>query len=120
MFNLNIKATKSSPAVNYDSSTKCLNIEGRSIQENPQVWYDDLWIKIEAEIYTERIKKLRLAFEYFNTASAKQIFHLLKKFQANTINETIIWAYESDDEDMKEAGEDYQEMLETEFRFEVC
>ncbi len=114
-----IKASSNSPAVNFDSSSNCLSIIGRSIQENPQAWYADLWSKIEAEINMGSIMKLRLAFEYFNTASAKQIYRLLQQFRENTNELEIIWVYETDDEDMKEAGEDYQEMLESHFTFEI-
>ncbi|MEA1873524.1 MAG: DUF1987 domain-containing protein [Bacteroidota bacterium] len=119
MTKLNIKPTSYSPSVTYNKNDYCLSICGRSIQENPQAWYDDLWTKIATEITNKKVKKLYLSLEYFNTASAKQIFRLLQKFLKNTSDSRIIWAYEADDEDMKEAGEDYQAMLETEFIFDA-
>jgi hypothetical protein len=109
-----------SPKVSFEKDLKRLSLSGRSVQENPEPWYTELWEKISQEISNNNLTSIRFLLDYFNTASAKQLYRLLQNILKSPNSIEIIWAYESDDEDMKEAGEDFQEMLETEFRFEVC
>jgi hypothetical protein len=108
------------PHVSFEKKLKQLNFSGRSVQENPEPWYTELWEKMSIEIENNNMASIRFLLDYFNTASAKQLYRLLQNILKSPNSIEIIWAYESDDEDMKEAGEDFQEMLETEFRFEVC
>jgi hypothetical protein len=57
--------------------------------------------------------------EYFNTSSSKCILDLFKKLELvrATGNEvTVYWHYEADDEDMLEAGEDYQAIINLPFK----
>ena len=63
--------------------------------------------------------QLRVQLEYFNTSSSKCILDLFKKLEAvrNTGNEVVVlWHYEADDEDMLEAGEDYQAIINLPFK----
>ena len=58
--------------------------------------------------------------EYFNTSSSKCILDVFKKLES--INKggqsqvVINWHYEEDDEDMLEAGEDYQAIINVPFK----
>ncbi len=59
--------------------------------------------------------------EYFNTSSSKCILDVFKKLENvfkknNEEGVTINWYYEEDDEDMLEAGEDYQSILKIPFK----
>jgi hypothetical protein len=54
--------------------------------------------------------------EYFNTSSSKSLLDLFKRFEKLSTVE-IHWHYDSDDEDMLEAGEDYDHIVEVPFRF---
>ena len=54
---------------------------------------------------------VNVQLEYFNTSSSKCILDVFKKLEAihKAKNDVIInWHYEEDDEDMLEAGEDYE------------
>ena len=60
-----------------------------------------------------------IQLEYFNTSSSKCILDVFKKLEA--INKggsavVINWYYEEDDEDMLEAGEDYQAIISVPFK----
>ncbi len=60
------------------------------------------------------------AFEYFNTSSSKclfDIFRQLKKMQMSGTNISVNWYYEAHDEDMLEAGEDYDDIVDLNFNF---
>ena len=62
---------------------------------------------------------LHIQLEYFNTSSSKCILDLFKKLEVvrTTGNEVVVnWHYEEDDEDMLEAGEDYQAIINIPFK----
>lgn len=113
-----MKADEYSPKISFDKSIAQLNISGRSVQENPEPWYNELWEQLSDAISSKQLSSIRFYLDYFNTASAKQLYRLLQKITSASQSIKIIWAFEADDEDMQEAGEDYQEMLKTKFTFE--
>ncbi|MDA3911508.1 MAG: DUF1987 domain-containing protein [Bacteroidales bacterium] len=118
MSTIKMKMDEYSPQVSFDKHSSRLNISGRSVQENPEPWYAELLEKILEEISNNNISSIRFLLDYFNTASAKQLYRLLQNILKSSNSMEIIWAYEPDDEDMKEAGEDFQGMLEATFQFE--
>lgn len=73
-------------------------------------------------LYTEGMPSItaNFAFEYFNTSSSKCLFDILKRladFQRNGMIVNVNWFYEEDDEDMRETGEDYEDVLGLEFNY---
>ena len=61
---------------------------------------------------------MNIKLEYFNTSSSKCILDVLKKLEGihKSGSEVIInWHFEEDDEDMEEAGEDYQAIIQVPF-----
>jgi hypothetical protein len=118
MENLTLEGTPKTPTVSFSKDAGVLEIKGRSIPENSIEFYKPLldWIgeyggaaKAETEI--------NIKLEYFNTSSSKCILDVFKKLEtlANT-KMTINWYYEEDDEDMLEAGEDYQAIISIPFK----
>ena len=59
---------------------------------------------------------MNIQLEYFNTSSSKCILDLFKKLEAINKAITIHWYYEVDDEDMLEAGEDYEAIINIPFK----
>jgi hypothetical protein len=58
-----------------------------------------------------------MKLEYFNTSSSKCILDLFKKLERLDGTEVSInWYFEEDDEDMEEAGEDYQAIINLPFK----
>ena len=60
--------------------------------------------------------------EYFNTSSSKCILDILRKLEKIHEaggNVTVTWFYEEDDEDMQEAGEDYQRIVKVPINIEA-
>jgi hypothetical protein len=103
---LNIESTEKTPSVYLDTDGT-LNIEGRSIIEDPTEFYDNI-VK-ELEHVDGNTLTITLDYEFFNTASARAIMRLLKSF--DDFEAKVVWMYETGDDDMKEAGEDYQEIM---------
>ena len=120
MADLKLEGSPKTPTIEFNSGTGYLLIRGRSIPENSIEFYKPL---IEAlEDYNNNSQsntKVDIQLEYFNTSSSKCILDVFKKLEAinSGSSEVIInWYYEEDDEDMLEAGEDYQAIINIPFK----
>ncbi len=116
---ISIAGTPKTPTVNFNSNGK-IEIKGRSIPENSIEFYDPLvkWLEDYLSNPAE-LTEVNIQLEYFNTSSSKCILDVFKKLEAiyKSGNEVIInWYYEEDDEDMLEAGEDYQSIIKVPFK----
>ena len=115
-----IEGTQKTPKVKFDAAEGVFEIRGRSIPENSVEFYKPIidWL----ENYKKSpLKKtvINVRLEYFNTSSSKCILDLFKKLEAiyKAKNEVSInWYYEEDDEDMLEAGEDYESIIRVPFK----
>ncbi|PHX82781.1 MAG: nuclear pore complex subunit [Flavobacteriales bacterium] len=120
MEGITIEGTPKTPTINFDIATGHLEIKGRSIPENSIEFYKpivELLDRYAAKPQANTNVKIQL--EYFNTSSSKCILDIFKKLEAihKAGNATIInWHYEQDDEDMLEAGEDYQAIIAVPFK----
>jgi hypothetical protein len=120
MESLLIEGTAKTPTVRFDGIQGLIEIKGRSIPENSIDFYRPLvdWL----ERYSQSPKqqtKVNIQLEYFNTSSSKCILDVFKKleFIHKSNNEVVInWYYEEDDEDMLEAGEDYESIIRIPFK----
>lgn len=121
MDNLEITGTAKTPSILFDSQSGVLEIKGRSIPENAIDFFKPLvdWLD-EYSKETKSVTKANIQLEYFNTSSSKCILDIFKKLEninKQDNSEVIInWYYEEDDEDMLEAGEDYQSILKIPFK----
>ena len=115
-----IEGTPKTPTINFDIEKGFLEIKGRSIPENSIEFYKPLvdWL----EKYAAKPKSttnVNIQLEYFNTSSSKCILDVFKKLEfihKNGSEIVINWYYEQDDEDMLEAGEDYQAIINVPFK----
>ncbi|MFH2096369.1 MAG: DUF1987 domain-containing protein [Bacteroidota bacterium] len=120
MDSISIEGTPKTPTVNFDANTGKIEIKGRSIPENSIEFYKPLvdWLEEYGKTPKE-LTEVNVQLEYFNTSSSKCILDVFKKLEsiAKAGNEVIInWYYEEDDEDMLEAGEDYQSIIRIPFK----
>ncbi len=103
------------PYVRLDGEKGLIEIKGRSIPENSVEFYKPLidWLERYSSKPLQETN-VNVQLEYFNTSSSKCILDMLKKLEllfkkGNKIQ--VNWYYEEDDEDMFEAGEDYQSII---------
>ena len=121
MDSINIEGTPKTPEVSFDAKSGQIEIKGRSIPENSIEFYKPLvdWLDKYADI-AQGMVNVVIQLEYFNTSSSKCILDVFKKLEnihnKNKIDVVINWYYEEDDEDMLEAGEDYQSILKIPFK----
>jgi hypothetical protein len=112
--------TLKTPFVKFDSDKGLVEIKGRSIPENSIEFYKPLidWLDKYADQPNGRTS-VNIKLEYFNTSSSKCILDIFRKLELihKKGNEVEInWYYEEDDEDMFEAGEDYQSIINIPFK----
>ncbi|MDA9312257.1 DUF1987 domain-containing protein [Vicingaceae bacterium] len=120
MENLVLEGSPKTPTIKFNPEEGKLLIQGRSIPENSIDFYKPLVDILEE--YAGNVKaatRVDIVLEYFNTSSSKCILDVFKKLEK--INEAgggvaINWHYEEDDEDMLEAGEDYQAIINIPFK----
>ncbi len=115
MDTLIIDSSPKTPKVVFDAEIGELLFEGRSIPENSLEFYIPLMEWLEA--YSQEIKTditVQMKLEYFNTSSSKCILDFLRKLETISNrgnNVSVNWYFEEDDEDMMEAGEDYNAIV---------
>jgi hypothetical protein len=115
-----IEGTPKTPSVRFDALQGLIEIKGRSIPENSIEFYKPLvdWLEKYGESPAE-LSQVNIQLEYFNTSSSKCILDVFKKLESihKAKHEVIInWYYEEDDEDMLEAGEDYESIIRVPFK----
>jgi len=120
MDDLILKGSSVTPYVRLTTSG-VMTIEGRCIPENPQEFFDQLvnWFN-EYAISPAAKTILTFRFEYLNSASVKNVLHLLKtlvQLLGHASDLMIRWVYEEDDEIILEAGESLQMLVKIPFEF---
>jgi hypothetical protein len=113
MEKLFITETKDSPTVILDPKTNIFSISGVCHPENVTKFYDPIidWIeKYKAEIKVTKSSnpiQLSIFFKYINSASYKYLLtflQLVEGFQSIGVPVNVVWYYEPEDTDMRDAG----------------
>jgi len=105
-----IPATKYTPEINLDPKKGLLEFRGKSYPENTFEFYAPIieWVKK----YFENPNKettVNMEIVYFNSSTSKLFFNLLDILHDNMDKTkiTVNWIYDKDNENAKEAGEDF-------------
>lgn len=105
-----------SPKVVLDKERNIFEIKGKSLPENVNVFYQPI-----IDWFTEYFKNpnpetiITIQLDYLNTASSKAILSLLLVFEEalkKGSNIKVRWYYEEDDEDMRDIGEEYADIIQ--------
>ena len=111
------------PHITFDAANGSLEIKGKSIPENSIEFYKPVYDWLAA--YTAQPKDqtlLTVQLEYFNTSSSKCLLDLFRKLEnihtSGKGKVNVKWLYEEDDEDIMEAGDDYQTIVKLPFSIE--
>ncbi len=123
MDNVFIKGTDRTPEVNFNFSTGVFAISGRSITENPISFYKELEEYILKYGQKPRPQTLfSVTLEYFNTSTSKclvELFKLLETIHSDKYKVVVEWFYEKDDEEIKDSGEDYKDIVDIPFEVKM-
>ncbi len=111
-----LEGSPKTPYVNFNAETGVLVLKGRSIPENSIDFYRQLFSWFDNYREHPYFKTdVTVMLEYFNTSSSKCILDFFKRLESlNESGKTTVnveWYFEEEDEDMFEAGEDYQAII---------
>lgn len=118
---LRIEPADDSPLVNFDSDKQTFLISGKSMPEDVISFYEPIleWLKAYQSNPLDKTV-FDFKFIYFNTASSKVILDvllLLEEIQEAGKEVLVRWHSVDNDEDMREAGEEYSEMVDLPFEY---
>lgn len=120
---LRIQATDETPSVILDPDKNVFEFAGKSLPEDVTSFYGPVLNWLDEYGKTPKTRtNVDFKLVYFNTASSKLILDILFKLESIHQSGTEIlirWYYEEADEDMKEAGEEYGELVEVPFALET-
>ena len=130
MDKISITPTYKTPRVLFDPENFQFELEGDSRPEDVRKFYypilDALSEFLEAvthpleKKYEENTFNFKFRLGYFNSASAKFIFDILslaKKMHDNKLRVKVLWCFEEDEDDVKDAGEEFSEILHFPFSY---
>lgn len=120
MESISRQATPKTPSIEFDPVQGLLEIKGRSNPENTLDFYRPLvaWVDEYVQSPAEKTT-VNVHLEHFNTSSSKsilEVFRALAPIQKANREVVINWFYEDDDEDILEAGENYESITGLPFR----
>lgn len=114
-FNFMVEEMEGTPKVEVDYDKGEVFISKRAIMYQDEIYFTFFPVMVWlAEFYRDKNKQLTviMKLEYFNTIISKtmlEFFDFLKKLELKSLK--IIWLYHEDDEDMKEAGGEFRDIL---------
>ena len=112
---------KDTLGITLDKENNKFVFEGRSIPENSVAFFKPVldWIESYASA-PNNDTVVDMDFVYFNTSTAKLILDVLggfDKIKKDGKHVKIIWHYMEEDFDIKEAGEEYESMVDIPFEY---
>ncbi len=113
--NVFLEGTSKTPEVLLSQENGYIKFQGRSIPENTYDFYNNInsWVDRYCDS-PQKVTTIEIRLEYFNTSSSKcllDIFKKLENLQRKGSKVIVKWCFEKEDEDMQEAGEDYNAII---------
>jgi hypothetical protein len=107
-----VRPTSKTPGIDFNPAEGLLEIKGTSTPEDSRVFYKPI-IAWGEEYANNPPEKTTVDFrlEYFDTSSSKGLLDFLKRLKLIQEKEKkveVIWHYSQDDEDILEAGENFE------------
>jgi|SRR6056297_2325174 len=114
-----LKKTFNSPLVEFSASSGELNMEGRSIPEDPGEFFERLidWLN---EYFNDPADEtvMNIKLEYINSGSSKymlELLRILKENHAKGHKVLVKWFFEEGDESIEELGQHYEQTMQIPF-----
>lgn len=123
MKKLAIKNTLKSPGIDFNPETGVFEMSGVSLIENTLDFYRPVMKWLEEYLKTPFCTTTFVfKLTYSNTSSLQFIYDIIHLIYSEHHKKTVlsvVWYYASDDIDMKEVGEDYQDSFDLDFTFKI-
>ena len=112
-----LESTKDTPRVMLNKRDEVFEVAGRSIPEDANSFYDPVvaWVRDYAQ-QPNSATVFAFKFNYFNSSTSKVIYlllHVLKDIKGAQVE----WWYQKGDDDILEAGQEFEEELEMAFNY---
>ena len=114
---LYVEATNDTPKILLNQREGIFELSGRSLPEDSEMFYVPIieWVKEYAKAPNEStVFKFKL--KYFNSSSSKLIFDLLDNLKPIK-GIQVEWCYYKNDDDILDAGKEFEEGLSFPFSF---
>ncbi len=116
-----IKGAENSPSITLNKQENNFEISGRSLPEEVMDFYTPVMNWLDRYVRDPNDKTVfKLKFDYINSASQRaiqEILTVLEKIKEQGREIEIEWYFMADDDDMKEAGLEYSEIINIPFNF---
>ena len=123
MKELIVDKTQNTPKVNFNPSEGILEIEGTSIPDKPDDFYNPLLDWINEYFKDPRdITLIKINLEYINSSSTKYmlfLFRSIKEYYEKGFDCRIDWYYEEDDIPILNMGKNFMNTTKLPFNFKV-
>ena len=118
---LRIESTFQSPEVIMDAGNGIYSIIGKSVISDVEEFYSPVlnWLEETGKGITSKME-FKFDLEYFNIASSKRLLFVLYKLgqlKEEGVDVSVVWMFNTEDDDMKEVGEDFACMVNIPFEF---
>lgn len=116
---LKIDPSEYSPEVDFNADTGILSIQGRSMPEDIGSFFNPIsdWVHEYIDNACD-LTEFRIFFEYYNSSTARRITEIifdLEQLLEKGNKVKVVWSYKSDDQIMKENGEEISSVVELPF-----
>ncbi|TAE47000.1 MAG: DUF1987 domain-containing protein [Cytophagales bacterium] len=119
MKNLVINSTNKTPKIDFNAEIGIIEIKGVSIAEDANKFYSPLidWAERYVKTTDLFLTTIKIKIIYFNTSTSNYLINFLKTFKKLEDKVSIEWYYETEDDDMKETGTHFENILEMKFHY---
>lgn len=120
MENISIEGTRETLKVDCDIRTGEISLEGISYPQDAADFFEPIseWLDNYISEFANAVI-LNVRVSYLNSSSTKFLFELIDKmdeYYSNGGKTSVNWFYAEDDEDIKEAGEEFKEDMKLPFK----
>ena len=114
MKNFNQPETPDTPSINVNIEKREVSMSGKCFPANAREFFGPFrnWLDDHLNENDNPIR-LNIDLEYFNTSSSLVLLEIMRQLVKSNkcVNHCISWIYEEEDEDIKEAGIEYNQLL---------
>lgn len=116
--------TKSTPRIILDAGKGEFSITGRSIPADAPLFYApfDKWVEQFVSLFTGQSVSIDIKLDHLNTGSVRSILTILSRFlkmKERGVEVIINWHYETEDEDIRDKGEEMSLIVDHPFVFQT-
>ncbi len=122
MEDYSINATKATPAINFNSQSGILSINGRSIPEDSVSFFEPLQNIVRQYLENSLPNNtINIRLDYLNSSSTACLLGILRDYEKlnKSVTTIVNWQYESEDEDILNIGLNFSEIIDLKFNMIV-